>query len=70
MSTATVKVDTARIDRLKEQLMSTPPEVDFERVRIMEEVYEDTAGYQQIIEAVLDVTGQLDDYTKGELQHV
>ncbi len=29
--------------------MSTPPEVDFERVRIMEEVYEDTAGYQQII---------------------
>lgn len=49
MSTATVKVDTARIDRLKEQLMSTPPVVDFERVRIMEEVYEDTAGYQQII---------------------
>ena len=27
-------------------------------------------GYQQIIEAVLDVTGQLDDDTKGELQHV
>ena len=49
MSTATVKVDTARIDRLKEQLRSTPAEVDFERVRIMAEVYEDTAGYQQII---------------------
>jgi pyruvate formate-lyase/glycerol dehydratase family glycyl radical enzyme len=49
MSTATVKVDQARIDRLKEQLRSTPAEVDFERVRIMHEVYEDTVGYQQII---------------------
>ncbi len=48
-NTAKVKVDTARIDRLKEQLRSTPAEVDFERVRIMHEVYEDTAGYQQII---------------------
>ncbi len=47
--TAKVKADTSRIDRLKEQLRSTPAEVDFERVRIMEEVYEDTAGYQQII---------------------
>ncbi len=46
---ARVKVDKARIDRLKEQLRSTPAEVDFERVRIMHEVYEDTAGYQQII---------------------
>jgi carbon-monoxide dehydrogenase small subunit len=27
-------------------------------------------GYQQIIEAVLDHTGQLDDDTRGELQHV
>ncbi|MFN8193871.1 MAG: (2Fe-2S)-binding protein [Nocardioidaceae bacterium] len=27
-------------------------------------------GYQQIIEAVLDVTGQLDDDTRGELRHV
>jgi aerobic-type carbon monoxide dehydrogenase small subunit (CoxS/CutS family) len=27
-------------------------------------------GYLQIIEAVLDVTGQLDDDTRGELQHV
>ena len=41
MSTATVKVDKARIDRLKEQLRSTPAEVDFERVRIMKEVYEE-----------------------------
>ena len=43
-STGRVTVDNARIDRLKEQLRSTPQEVDFERVRIMEEVYEDTAG--------------------------
>ncbi|MGA3315321.1 MAG: pyruvate formate lyase family protein [Candidatus Korobacteraceae bacterium] len=56
MSTATlkkpethIKVDNERIDRLKEQLRSTPQEIDFERVRIMAEVYEDTAGYQQII---------------------
>ncbi|RPI72994.1 MAG: hypothetical protein EHM38_01105, partial [Geobacteraceae bacterium] len=48
-STGRVTADKARIDRLKEQLRSTPQEVDFERVRIMEEVYEDTAGYQQII---------------------
>jgi trans-4-hydroxy-L-proline dehydratase len=48
-STAKVKADKARIDRLKEQLRSTPQEVDFERVRIMHEVYEDTAGSQQII---------------------
>ena len=34
-STGRVKVDKARIDRLKEQLRSTPAEVDFERVRIM-----------------------------------
>jgi formate C-acetyltransferase len=49
INTAKVTADKARIDRLKEQLRSTPAEVDFERVRIMEEVYEDTVGYQQII---------------------
>ena len=48
-STGRVKADKARIDRLKEQHMSNPQEVDFERVRIMAEVYEDTAGSQQII---------------------
>lgn len=47
--TGKVKADKERLDRLKEQLRSTPQEVDFERVRIMAEVYEDTAGYQQII---------------------
>jgi pyruvate-formate lyase len=49
MSTATVKVDKARIDRLKEQLRSTPQDLDFERVRIMCEVYEDTEGDSQIL---------------------
>ena len=56
MSTATmtqpethIKVDNERVDRLKEQHMTTPQEIDNERVRIMAEVYEGTAGYQQII---------------------
>ena len=49
IQTGRVIVDKARIDRLKEQLMSTPQAIDNERVRIMAEVYEGTAGYQQII---------------------
>ena len=48
-STGRIKVDTARVDRLKQQHLSTPQEIDNERVRIMAEVYEGTAGYQQII---------------------
>ena len=48
-STGRVKADTARIDRLKEQFLSTPQTIDNERVRFMMEVYEDTAGYQNII---------------------
>ena len=48
-STARVKADKARIDRLKEQLRSTPAEVDFERIRIMEEVYAATEGDQNIM---------------------
>ncbi len=48
-TTGRVKADSARIDRLKEQLLSTPQALDNERVRIMAEVYEGTAGYQQII---------------------
>ena len=48
-STGKVKADDARIDQLKEQLRSPPQEIDFERVRIMAEVYEDTASYQQIL---------------------
>jgi hypothetical protein len=48
-STSCVKVDNDRVDRLKEQLRSSPQEIDFECVRVMAEVYEDTVGYQQII---------------------
>ena len=48
-STARVNADRARVDQLKELQRSTPQELDFERIRIMYEVYEDTAGYQQII---------------------
>jgi formate C-acetyltransferase len=45
--TAKVNTDTARIDRLKEKLRSTTPELDFERVRIMYDMYEETAGEHQ-----------------------
>ena len=48
-STGKVTADKARIDRLKEQLRSTPAEVDFERIRIMEEVYAATQGDQNIM---------------------
>ena len=49
LSTATVNADTARIDRLKELYRSVPMKLDFERIRITKEVYEDSVGYQQII---------------------
>jgi len=48
-NTARVNTDTARIDTLKELLRSTPQELDFERIRIMKEVYEDTVGEEQIM---------------------
>ena len=48
-NTARVNTDTARIDDLKELYRSVPMQLDFERIRIMKEVYDDTAGYQQII---------------------
>ncbi len=47
--TARVKADKARIDRLKERNRSTPQELDFERIRIMKEVYEATPGDVQIL---------------------
>ena len=43
ITTAKVTADKARIDRLKERQRSTPQELDFERIRIMKEVYEETA---------------------------
>ena len=39
-NTAKVTADTARIDRLKERQRSTPQELDFERIRIMKDVYD------------------------------
>jgi formate C-acetyltransferase len=48
-NTAKVNTDTARIDKLKELYRSVPMQLDFERIRIMKETYENTAGYQQII---------------------
>ena len=48
-STAKVNADDERIDRLKELYRSTPMQLDFERIRIMEDVYKDTVGYQQIL---------------------
>ena len=39
----------ARIDALKEQLRSTPQEVDYGRHIIMRDVYEETAGLDNII---------------------
>ena len=48
-NTARVNADNERIDRLKELYRSTPMQLDFERIRIMHEVYEDTVGYQQIL---------------------
>ncbi len=49
ITTGRVTVDNARIDRLKEQYISTPQEIDHERTVIMHDTYEDTAGYHQII---------------------
>ena len=49
INTAKVTADKARIDRLKERQRSTPQELDFERIRIMKEVYEETQGDVQIL---------------------
>ena len=60
INTARVNTDTTRIDNLKELYRSVPMQLDFERVRIMKDVYEENVGYQQIIKrskflaAVLD----------------
>jgi len=49
-NTAKVTADGTRIDRLKELLRSTPQELDFERIRIMKDVYEETFGEEQIMQ--------------------
>ena len=48
-STARVTADKERIDRLKELLRSTPQDLDFERVRIMHEMYGESAGDHQLL---------------------
>ena len=48
-NTGRVNADDARIDALKEQLRSTPQDVDYERHIIMRDVYEETAGHDPII---------------------
>jgi pyruvate-formate lyase len=48
-NTAKVNASDKRIDAMKEQLRSTPWEVDYERHVIMRDVYEESVGYQQII---------------------
>jgi len=59
-STAKVNAAAARVDALKELIRTDPKELDFERVRLMKEVYEEYVGEDQIIrrsrflETVLD----------------
>ena len=47
--TGKVKVDDNRIKTLRDQFLDTPLSIDSERIRFMKEVYDDTAGYQNII---------------------
>jgi len=58
--TAKVTADTPRIDRLKEQLRSTEPELDFERVRIMHDVYAETTGDNQVLRRAKFLAAVLD----------
>ncbi len=58
--TAKVKADTSRIDRLKERQRSTPQELDFERIRIMKDVYEETSGDVQILRRAKFLAAMLD----------
>jgi len=48
-TTGRVKVDTERVARLRKQFLETPLTLDNERLKFMKEVYEETAGYQNII---------------------
>jgi hypothetical protein len=62
-STARVNTDTARIDKLKELYRSVPMKLDFERVKIMKDSYEDTVGKQQIIRRAQFLADLLDRKT-------
>ena len=57
MSTATmtepkagIKVDNERVQRLRNLFLNTPNTIDNERLKFMKEVYEETVGYQPIIQ--------------------
>ena len=60
-NTASVKADNERIDRLKEQHMSTPADISSERNRLLMKVYEETAGSQQIIRRAKSLAYVLDN---------
>ncbi len=60
LTTAKVTADKARIDRLKERQRSTPQELDFERIRIMKDVYEETQGDVQILRRAKFLAAMLD----------
>ena len=59
--TAQVTVDDAKIDRLKEQHMSTPADISSERNKLLMKVYEETAGSQQIIRRAKSLAYVLDN---------
>ena len=59
-NTAKVKADTSRVDRLKERQRSTPQELDFERIRIMKDVYEEADGDVQILKRAKFLAAMLD----------
>jgi pyruvate-formate lyase len=59
-TTGRVTADKARIDQLKELLRSTPQDLDFERVRVMREVYEDTDTDNALIRRATFMAALLD----------
>ena len=60
VSTARVTADDARIDRLKELMRSTPQDLDFERVRIMREMYDESAGDHALLQRAKFLAAVLD----------
>jgi pyruvate-formate lyase len=59
-STARVTADDARIDQLKELMRNTPQDLDFERVRIMYDMYDESAGDHQLLRRAKFLAAVLD----------
>ena len=59
-STAKVNADDKRIDWMKEELLSAPQTLSFERVMVMYDVYRDTVGEDQIMRRVKFLAAMLD----------